>query len=126
MPLDLSPLLALAFLTADAAHANAALDEARGLTGGRSYEVVVPPAPDAAWFERALVSKLVYFCEVMRAPLPACAGVFVSLFVGDRLYLLHAVDVIAFACEALAVSPDELVQRHGTGEVRHALTSPLR
>ena len=125
MSLDLSPLFALAFLTADAACANAAIDEARGITGGRSYEVLVPPEPDAAWLEGALVSKLVYFCEAMRAPLPACAGVFVSLFVGERLCVVPAADVIAFACEALGVSSDELVRRHGTGEVRHALNGPL-
>jgi hypothetical protein len=125
MPLDLSPLFALSFLTADAARANAALDEARGIAGGRSYEVVVPPEPGVAWFEGALVSKLVYFCESTRAPLPACAGVFVSLFAGERLFAVLAADVIAFACEAIGVSPDELVRRHGTGEVRHALNGPL-
>jgi hypothetical protein len=124
MSLDLSPLLALAFLTADAARANAALDEARAVAGGRSYEIVAPAEPDLAWFEGELVRKLVYFCEATRAPLPACAGVFVSLFVGDRLQAILAADVIAFACTTLGVSSDELVQRHGTGEVRHALNSP--
>lgn len=124
MALDLSPLLALAFLTADAARANVALDEARAIAGGRSYEVVAPPEPDLAWLEGSLVSKLVYFCEATRAPLPACAGVFVSLFTGERLFAILAADVIAFACEALGLSSDELVRRHGTGEVRHALDSP--
>ena len=47
MALDLSPLFARAFLTADAAQANAALDEARSLVGGRSYEVVVPAEPES-------------------------------------------------------------------------------
>jgi hypothetical protein len=125
MSLDLSPLFALAFFTADAARATAALDEARGISGGRSYEVVVPPEPDLAWFEGALVSKLVYFCESTRAPLPACAGVFVSFFAGERLHAVLVADVIAFACASLGVSPDELVRRHGTGEVRHALNGPL-
>lgn len=123
--LDLSPLLALAFFTAEAARANAALEEARGISGGRSYEVVVPPGADVAWFEGGLVSKLVYFCEVTRAPLPACAGVFVSLFAGEELHAVLAADVIAFACGVLGASPDELVRRHGTGEVRHALERPL-
>ena len=121
MSLDLSPLFALAFLTADASRATAALDEARGIAGGRSYEVIVPAQPDLVWLEGALVSKLVYFCEATRAPLPACAGVFVSLFAGERLHAVPAADVIAFACEALGLSADELVRRHGTGEVRHAL-----
>ena len=125
MRLDLSPLFALAFLTTDATRANAALDEARGIAGGRSYEVLVPSEPDVAWLEGAFVSRLVYFCEATRAPLPACAGVFVSLFSGERLFAILAADVIAFACEALGVSSDELVRRHGTGEVRHALNGPL-
>lgn len=124
MSLDLSPLFALAFLTTEAARSNDALDEARGIAGGRSYEVVVPPEPDVAWLEGGLVSKLVYFCEATRAPLPACAGVFVSLFAGARLHIVLAADVIAFACQALGVSADELVRRHGTGEVRHALNGP--
>ena len=122
--LDLTPLFALAFLSADAARANHAIDEARGLAGGRSYEIVVPPEVDLAWLEGSLVSKLVYFCEATRAPLPACAGVFVSLFAGERFHAVLAADVIAFACDALGASPDELVRRHGTGEVRHALTRP--
>jgi len=124
MSLDLSPLFALAFVTAAAASANTALEEARGIAGGRSYEVLVPPEPDLGWLEAGLVSKLVYFCESTRAPLPGCGGVFVSLFAGERLFVVDAADVIAFACEALGVSPDELVRRHGTGEVRHALLGP--
>jgi len=121
MLLDLTPLLARAFFTAEAARANEALAEAREQADGRSWEIVIPPEPDLAWLEGTLVSKLVYFCEATRAPLPACAGVFVSFFAGDRLCCLEAAEVIAFACEALAVTADELVRRHGTGEVRHAL-----
>jgi hypothetical protein len=119
--LDLSPLYARAFLTADAAQANAALDEARSLAGGRSYEVVVPAEPDAAWLEGTLLRKLVYFCEATRAPLPACGDVFVSLFHGDRLSCVPASELVAFACAALSVSAEQLVERYGTGEVRHAL-----
>ena len=124
MALDLSPLFARAFLTADAAQANAALDEARSLVGGRSYEVVVPAEPDAAWFEETLLRKLVYFCEATRAPLPGCGNVFVSFFTGDRLSCVPAADVIAFAVEALGLPVEELVRRFGTGEVRHALRGP--
>lgn len=121
MPLDLTPLLAQAFLSDDAARANAVIDEARGIAGGRSYEVVVPDAPDLAWFEGSLIKKLVYFCEATRAPLPACAGVFVSLFAAGRVHVVLAADVIAFACTTLGASPDTLVARHGTGELRHAI-----
>jgi hypothetical protein len=68
--------------------------------------------------------KLVYFCEATRAPLPGCGDVFVTFFAGDRLACVRAADVVAFACEALAVTSEELVKRHGTGEVRHALREP--
>jgi hypothetical protein len=119
--LDLSPLFARAFLTADAAQANTALDEARSLTGGRSWEALVPPEPDEAWLDGTLLHKLVYYCEATRAPLPECGDVFVSFFHGDRLSCVHATEVIAFARAALSVSTEDLVLRHGTGEVRHAL-----
>ncbi|MFT3765167.1 MAG: STAUR_1299 family protein [Minicystis sp.] len=124
MTLNLSPLLARAFLTAEAARATAALGEAREQSGGRSWEIVVPPEPDLAWLEGTLLRTLVYFCEATRAPLPACAGVFVSLFAGDRLCCVRAAEVIRFACDTLGVSPEELVRRYGTGEVRHALPHP--
>lgn len=137
MSLDLAPLLAQAFLTAEAAKANSALAEAREQADGRSWEIIVPLDPgqqssepaartscDRAWFEETLLRKLVYFCESTRAPLPACAGVFVSFFAGDRLCCVDAARVIAFACETLAVTSEELVRRYGTGEVRHALPYP--
>ncbi|APR85025.1 Hypothetical protein A7982_10374 [Minicystis rosea] len=124
MSLDLAPLFARAFLDAEAVRANVALAEARERSGGRNWEMVVPPEPDLAWLDGTLLKKLVYFCDATRAPLPACAGVFVSFFAGDRLFCVEASDVIAFACETLGVTADELVRRHGTGEVRHALARP--
>jgi hypothetical protein len=124
MSIDLSPLLARAFVTAAAVDANAALDDARAQANGRSFEIVVPPAPDAAWLEGTLLKKLVYFCETTRAPLPACGNVFVSFFADERLCCVAASDVIAFAGEALGLSVEEMVLRYGTGEVRHALRGP--
>jgi hypothetical protein len=121
MSLDLSPLLARAFLTAEAARANEAIEEARGESRGRNWEVVVPAEPDADWLSETLLRRLVYFCESTRAPLPGCGNVFVSFFAGDRLCCVTAAEVIAFACETLAVSAEELVRRYGTGEVRHAV-----
>jgi hypothetical protein len=128
MSLDLSPLLARAFHTSEAPRATIAIAEARDLQpeGSRSYEVIVPAGADRAWLETALVKKLVYYCESTRAPLPACGGVFVTLFVGEHLYCVLASDVIAFACDALGTTSESLVQRFGTGEVRHALTGPVR
>jgi hypothetical protein len=124
MKLDLTPLFDRAFFTAEALRATPALAEAREQSNGKSWEIVVPADPDHAWLEETLLRKLVYFCETSRAPLPACKGVFVSFFAGDRLYCVEAAIVIAFACEALSVTSEELVRRYGTGEVRHALPHP--
>lgn len=127
MELDLSPLFARAFLAVDAARATEALVGARaevaagGAVRARSYEAVVPEGADRGWFEDTFLRRLVYFCESARAPLPQCAGVFVSFFAGDRLHCVAASEVIAFAGEVLGASPDDLVRRFGTGEVRHAL-----
>ncbi|AKT37633.1 STAUR_1299 family protein [Chondromyces crocatus] len=126
MKFELSSLLGRAFQVAPAATATATLAEIRQQRGGREarirgYEVVVPEAADGAWFEAGLLRPLVYFCESSRAPLPACAGVFVALFSGDSLYCVDAAEVIHFGAETLEVDVDVLVQRFGTGEVRHAL-----
>jgi hypothetical protein len=126
MRLDLAPLFARAFMTTEAARATPALAEARDENSGRFYEVIVPPEPDVAWFEGSLIGKLVYHCEATRAPLPGCGNVLVAFFVGDTLHGVRAADVIAFACEALGTSPASLVERFGTGEVRHALRGPIR
>ena len=124
MSLDLSPLLARAFFTAEATRATVALGEARALSSGRSWEIIVPAEPDTTWLTETLLRKLVYFCDATRAPLPGCGDVFVSFFAGDRLCCVAAADVIAFAMETLGVSAEDLVKRYGTGEVRHALRGP--
>ena len=124
MSLDLSPLFARAFLTAEAVRATPAIAEARAEASGRSWEIVVPAEPDATWLAETLLRKLVYFCEATRAPLPACGNVFVSFFAADRLCCVAASDVVAFACDTLGVTAEELVRRYGTGEVRHALRGP--
>lgn len=125
--LDLRPLLDRAFLFADAIQANAALSEARALfaagAGGRSfsYEVLAPSSPTRAWLRDQLAPRLVYYCESSRAPLPSCAGVFVSLFWKDRLYCLPAHEVITFLSRALGLSSEALVACYGTGERKTAL-----
>jgi len=127
MSLDLSPLFERAFLTTEALRATEALAGARAeIEAGQSarahnYQVVVPEGADAGWFEETFLRRFVYYCESTRAPLPACAGVFVSFFAGDRLCCVAGFEVIGFACEVLGVGADDLVRRFGTGEVRHAL-----
>ena len=116
-----------AFLVDEAMNANEALvrarDAFREAPGGKSfsYEVVVPEAPDAEWFAEGLLRKLVYHCESTRSALPECRGVFVSLFVGDRLYCVPAKSVVRFGCEVLGVDVDTLVARYGTGELKEAI-----
>ena len=130
VPLDLAPLLDEAFLVADAHRANGALAEARAQFAhdpsakSFSYEVLVPEDPGRAWFEDRLLARLVYHCESSRSPLPACPGVFVSLFVGERLHCVAADKVVAFACALMDTTPEGLVDRFGTGEVRHPLRGP--
>lgn len=125
--MDLAPLYDRAFLTAPAPQANGTLDEARSRIQGESrarafgYEVVVPEGADDAWFEERFVRRLVYHCESAKAPLPACPGVFVALFVGMTLHCVRAADVVAFACDALGATPAELVRRFGTGEIKSPL-----
>ncbi|MDF1561404.1 MAG: STAUR_1299 family protein [Deltaproteobacteria bacterium] len=130
MPLDLSPLWEQAFLEGEARDANRLLGEAREafarLTADQrgepfSYEVIVPEAPGADWLLEVLLPKLVYHCETRRAPLPECGAVFVSAFVGERLLCVPAAAFVALGRELLGCSVEELVERFGTGEVRHAL-----
>ena len=127
--LDLSPLWKRAFLEGEAREANQRLMDARaafvalapGKAGGDpfSYEVVVPPEPELAWLADTLLPPFIYHCETRRAPLPECGAVFVSAFVGERLFCVAAAEVIAFAADLLKQSWEELVELHGTGEVRH-------
>lgn len=130
MRVDLSPLLSDAFLTADALYANEALTEAREIfavePGAKSfnYEVLVPEEPDRNWLEKQLLPKLVYFCESSRSPLPHCAGVFVSLFIGEKLYCVAASRVVAYGGLILGLNTEELVARFGTGESRVPLRPP--
>lgn len=125
--MDLRPLLDRAFLVAEAREANAALARAREEFARTpdaksfSYEAVVPEDPDPAWLTDGLIRKVVYHCESTRSPLPECAGVFVSLFVGQRLFCISAADVVGFACEVLELTPEILVERFGTGESRQPL-----
>lgn len=125
MLLDLQPLLARAFLTADVRRANEALGEAREQFAGPgdrafSWEVMVPPEPDATWLAEGLLSRLVYHCESSKAPLPGCAGVFVSFFIEETLYCVAATEVVAFGAARLGLPIEALVARWGTGERRTA------
>ncbi len=129
----LRELLEPAFREVPAREANLAIARARRERAGgvpddedapafRSYELVL-----TSWegFVRELLPKLVYHLESVRAHLPACKGVIISAFVGERLYFVEAAAFIQRICRMLGVSPEQLVSRHGTGERRTAIREPL-
>jgi len=127
----LRELLQDAFAEVPAREANAAIARARRERAGgnpedeqgpmlRSYELVLTGFEA---FARDLLPKMVYHLESIGAHLPSCRGVLVAAFAGDRLYFVDAEALVARASRMLAVSSDELVRRHGTGERRSAITS---
>jgi hypothetical protein len=127
MAIDLRPLLDKAFYkeqpvkNATLSIEKAADDFARRTnTDGVSFEVVAPTDADEAWVHRMLLRPLVYFCESEGRPIPRCAGVFLSLFVGDALYCISGADVIGWVNEQLGLSADELRSRYGTHELETA------
>jgi hypothetical protein len=88
----------------------------------RSYEMVLSSFD---LFAREQLPKLVYHLESVGAHLPECRGVIVSAFVGERLFFLDAKDLVARACSLLGVTPEMLVDLHGTGERQTAQREPL-
>ncbi len=122
----LRELLEPAFREVDAHTANEAIasarrrdDDARPL---RSYEMVL-----TTWaaFVSELLPKLVYHLESVGAHLPACRGVLISAFVGERLYFIDAGAFVQRICRMLGVSPEQLSERHGLHERRTAIRDPL-
>jgi hypothetical protein len=139
----LARLLELAYRTAPAAEANRAISEAReeaaaagaaasrpqralegALPLARSYEMVIDP--EASWdrFAAEALPRLVYHLESVGARPPSCKGMVVAAFVGDRLHLLRAGELLGRAAELTGVPVEELFRRHGTGEARTAVSSP--
>ena len=123
MALDLIGLLRKSFFIEEVHNATEALERARDRFGeltqtpGLSFEVVAPPNPDEDWTRERLLQPLVYYCESEGMPMPRCAGVFVSLFVGDRLYCIAAAHVVQWAEKQLGTTSDELSALYGTHEM---------
>ncbi|HYR18520.1 MAG TPA: STAUR_1299 family protein [Myxococcales bacterium] len=122
-------LLQDAFAQSPAHDANVAIARARRERAGgnpddeespklRTYEIVLTGFEA---FAKDLLPKLVYHLESIGAHLPACPGVLIAAFVGDRLHFVDAKEFVARACRMLGVSSDELVRLHGTGERRTAV-----
>jgi hypothetical protein len=125
----LRELLQDAFAESPAQEANLAIARARRERAGgnpddeespklRTYEIVLTGFEA---FARDLLPKLVYHLESIGAHLPACPGVLIAAFAGDRLHFVDAKQFVARACQMLGVSSDELVRVHGTGERRTAI-----
>jgi hypothetical protein len=122
MAIDLDSLIKRAFFGERVRNATESVERARQRflkrtgTDGISFEAVAPTAPDEAWVRERLAQPLIYFCESEGRPPPACAGAFVSLFVGDRLSCIAASDALDWAAQQLRTSVDKLQQQYGTGE----------
>jgi hypothetical protein len=129
----LRQLLEPAFREVPAHDANLAIARARREKAGgdpdddaapvaRSYELVL-----TTWeaFVRELLPKLVYHLESVGAHLPQCKGVVVAAFLGDRLFFFEARELLDRICSLLQVTPEQLVERHGTGERRTAVRGAL-
>ena len=120
--IQLQSLLDEAFFQSEVESATRAIEQARARFSeaskldGFSFEIIVPEVVDDAWLSGQLIGPLVYFCQSLGAPPPACPGIFVSLFSGSRLYCVIAAEVIAWAGRELGMSSDELIERYGTHE----------
>lgn len=114
----LADLLPKAFDSAPAMEANQAIARARdthGVAGqpAVSYEAVVPADATLGHLAEHLLPKLVYFLDCRGGSLTHTPGVFVSLFVSDRLYFFDAAVVVEAARTATQLSLDDLLARWG-------------
>jgi len=116
---SLEPVLSHAFRSGPAREANAAIaavrqEQAVGGQEALSYEVVAEPKWALTELADRVLPKLVYFLDCRGAHLPlGPGGIFVSLFVGETLYFLHAGELVEVLAQARGLSLDELVERFG-------------
>lgn len=128
----LRELLEPAFREVPAGEANEAIARARREAAGSDPEDEEAPALRAyelvltSWetFVGEQLPKLVYHLESVGAPLPHGRGVLIAAFAGDRLYFLAAEALIGRVCKLLGATPEELVERYGTGELKTAVRPP--
>ena len=114
----LEPLLQKAFKQVSARDANAeiaAQREALGVPGqdALSYEVVLEEADGLEAAAEKVLPKLVYFLDCRGAALHDARGVFMSVFVGEALYFLHATDFVAVVAPLTGLSLPELKTKYG-------------
>ncbi len=118
----LDGLLGRAFHQAPAREANEQIAgqrnaRAEGALEALSYEIVLEPSATLVDAAERLLPKLVYFLDCRGLPLASARGVFVSLFVGDRLYFIDATDVVAQLAAAAGITLEELKRKHGADSV---------
>ena len=106
-------LLARAFHRAPAAEANDQMAAMRAQEQSLCYEVLLPPERAAEHLIQKVLPRLVYFLECRGSHLPHCAGVFVSIFVGDELYFVRAGDFVEELSRLSGLSPEQMVERYG-------------
>jgi hypothetical protein len=107
-----------AFAHAPASEANSAIARVREEQdaeggGALSYELVLPQEGVREHLVGRVLPRLVDYLESVRAKLPDCPGVFLSVFAGDTLHFLHARDAIACLSRWSGLSSDELRTRFG-------------
>jgi hypothetical protein len=105
--------------TSDSASAD---DEGAPLA--RSYELLLTPEATLASFAASQLPRLVYHLESIGAHLPHAGGVLLCVFEGESLHFLHTGEFVTAAARALGMTPDALVEKHGTGESRTAVRGP--
>jgi hypothetical protein len=118
----LERLLSSAFHQASGADANSEIEKVRVERGSElaealSYEGAAPPTGTVEWLVERFLPKLVYFLDCRGARLPQAPGVFVSLFVGDRVHFFEVEVLLGALSEWSGLGFDEMVQRWGANSV---------
>lgn len=119
---ELTQVLERAFHRGEARDANREISAQReqhgvGGTDAVSYEVVLDPQASLRQVFEQVMPKLVYFLDCRGLKLDATSGVFMSVFVGETLYFVHASDFIAAVAPSSGLSLDELVRKYGAASV---------
>jgi hypothetical protein len=106
-------LLDLAFARARASDANQEIERIRQDQLAASYEVVLGTDESFSGIVDRVVPRLVYHLETQRKRYPGYAGLFLSIFLGDDLYFMHAKDAVDFFAAATGTSTADLAKRFG-------------
>jgi hypothetical protein len=91
-----------------------------------SYEVVLREDATFEQVARDVLPRLVYHLECMGAPLPECAGVFLSVFEGPRLHFILAAQFVGLCAEMLGTTTALLARKHGPSLQPLVLRAPAR